>query len=500
MACVFCIASLAVDAHAGRRAALVIGNDAYPGNLALQSCVKDAEAFAAWLDSVGFEPGEIDIRTDATKARMVDGFEQLIARTGRQHHDQVVIYFSGHGAQVTDDNGDEGRNDNKDESLCGIDDPATLNAWDELVIRDDDFNRFVERISQNTDQVFIVFDCCFSGGALKNVSPFYRPRGKSKRITESELYHLFQGAKKSVKGLNPHPEPRTKNAPRSRPSQLTDLSRFRSAKSVVFISASSEWEPASANLQGQELSAFTHVFLDIVESGAKNDGKPLKIKEVLKKVQAELAGIQSPIVLTSGISDEVPLVSDVFPTAGTVRQQRKLAEVIAQLVSLPPRLKSPDWTVTATSRPDGAINIGELYDLRVTPNQTGYLVVLTLEVSGEVTLFFPNQYFYNNQVGAGEEKAIPFENGLKAEAPAGEEHFYIYLLEKNPFDGYRFEKGAAALLFGDVSDIVRRNPALDDVDQLIEVLTNGSSDIVDVEASASKLGRWGHAVVTVRTR
>ena len=167
----------------GPRLALVIGNDAYPAPWDLDSCVNDARAFAGWLVTVGYEQDEVRVVTNANKVAMQSGFETLVRATEQRRHDQVVIYYSGHGSTMKDDNGDEGPGDDTDEVLVAIDNPGDAGSPDKYVIRDDEFHRVVERISANTDQVVVVFDCCFSGGAMKAVSgPGAQRKGARKRI------------------------------------------------------------------------------------------------------------------------------------------------------------------------------------------------------------------------------------------------------------------------------------------------------------------------------
>lgn len=72
----------------------------------------------------------------------------------------LVIYYSGHGSQVRDFNGDE--SDRLDESLCLLSDDGT--QIDNLV--DDDINGKYRNMIPSLADVVTIFDCCHSGSSL----------------------------------------------------------------------------------------------------------------------------------------------------------------------------------------------------------------------------------------------------------------------------------------------------------------------------------------------
>ena len=75
--------------------------------------------------------------------------------------DKAIFYFSGHGIQFDDYNGDE--EDGKDELLCAYDSSSTLSSY----VKDDDLNRWFKQIS--TDFKMVILDCCHSGTGTKDV-------------------------------------------------------------------------------------------------------------------------------------------------------------------------------------------------------------------------------------------------------------------------------------------------------------------------------------------
>ena len=88
--------SSAAQAPLDVRVALVVGNAAYAGALALKNPTNDATAMAAALKDLGFTV--IEAR-DASRAQMEDGVKQLFASLkGKQG--VGLLYYAGHGLQV----------------------------------------------------------------------------------------------------------------------------------------------------------------------------------------------------------------------------------------------------------------------------------------------------------------------------------------------------------------------------------------------------------------
>ena len=75
--------------------------------------------------------------------------------------DKAIFYFSGHGMQFDDLNGDEA--DSKDELLC----PYDSGMLDVSFIKDDYLNSWLKEV--NTDFKLVILDCCHSGTGTKEV-------------------------------------------------------------------------------------------------------------------------------------------------------------------------------------------------------------------------------------------------------------------------------------------------------------------------------------------
>ena len=438
--------------------------------------------------------------TNATKAKMTSELEALVRATEAQAHDQVVIYYSGHGTTIADQDGDEGPGDANDEALVLLDAPDAASSEDSSLLRDDEFRHFVDRISMGTRQLVVVFDCCFSAGAIKRPDANdSRPRRLSKRIPEADLYRLFSASGTSVRGLRAKGPPRAKGDASQflKKGGLSEIQWGRAAGSLVFLSATSELEEAAAGESSEELSAFTKAFLGVVEpDGGANTS--LTLEQIHAELVRRLHGVQTPVLRVEGAPKETQFAPDVFPSPRLIRQQRALARILEELVFLKAPLGGSTWKIESRNDSLSRVAIGDRYELRVKPSHDGHLVVFTVQAGKEVTFFYPNKYQRNTTVSGGKELLIPWEGGLRADPPAGEERFFIYLLEHDPFRHFDFDQCVGPLPVGRIDNVVRRCPRITNDTELVRMLStpfNGGQE----SAAAQKPQHWARAEVTVLT-
>ena len=93
------------DSAGSRTFALVIGIDKYrsPHKPRLQGAVNDARHMA-WLLQEEFGVPKANVQLlcdqDATRKRIIAGFESLVTNPNIQYGDAIVIFFAGHGSQA----------------------------------------------------------------------------------------------------------------------------------------------------------------------------------------------------------------------------------------------------------------------------------------------------------------------------------------------------------------------------------------------------------------
>lgn len=150
--------------------ALLIGINEYsdPDVLDLHGCENDVEAMAEVLaGSYRFEPVNLTKLTGAentTRQRILDELTRLIEVT--EEGDVAVVYYSGHGSQVPDRDGDE-EEDHKDETIVPSD--SGRGGRPVLDIVDDELKSYVGALSQRTPYATVIFDSCHSKSVTKEI-------------------------------------------------------------------------------------------------------------------------------------------------------------------------------------------------------------------------------------------------------------------------------------------------------------------------------------------
>lgn len=144
--------------------AVLIGINRYrvPG-ADLRGCVNDVKNLQQALTTYcGFSSKDITTLTDlqATKKAMQSAIQKLVA-SGKKG-DVLLLHYSGHGANVPDDNGDEA--DHRDEILC----PTNLDWNDPL--RDDWLRKTFDKLRSGVS-LTVIMDCCHSGTNTRAITP-----------------------------------------------------------------------------------------------------------------------------------------------------------------------------------------------------------------------------------------------------------------------------------------------------------------------------------------
>ncbi|GFH57094.1 metacaspase [Chaetoceros tenuissimus] len=171
------------DFHGNKRAVMVginyIGQDGE-----LRGCHNDVLNMKEYLMDVhGFEESNMNIllddgvHTDPTKDNIMTAFREIVQQS--EEGDVVYIHYSGHGASVRDDDGDEA--DGMDETLV----PVDYNKSG--LIRDDDLLTTLVVPMKKGVFVTAIMDCCHSGTILD--LPFnFKADGEMDHMVADENY------------------------------------------------------------------------------------------------------------------------------------------------------------------------------------------------------------------------------------------------------------------------------------------------------------------------
>jgi hypothetical protein len=161
----------------GGKRALLIGVDAYNFVNPLSGCVNDILAIRQFLvNQAGVPPEQVtlllapgrdtqigpDLGTvqQPTKTNILAAFQTLAGQTAPG--DQVVIYYAGHGVQITNPQ-------NRQEhigAIVAVD--AQVNGTNFVINRE--LNEGIQRVVGAGAQVTVILDSCHSGGATRDIS------------------------------------------------------------------------------------------------------------------------------------------------------------------------------------------------------------------------------------------------------------------------------------------------------------------------------------------
>jgi hypothetical protein len=144
----------------------------------LKGPVNDVEFIKRLLVSrYDFREEDIKVLTEseATRVKILNTFESWLIN-GTNKGDLVLFYFSGHGTQVPDQNGDE--DDGKDEAICAyeVKPEGAKNIIEAGLILDDELGVMLRKLQGR--EVVTIVDACHSGTMTRNI------RGKPVSVLE----------------------------------------------------------------------------------------------------------------------------------------------------------------------------------------------------------------------------------------------------------------------------------------------------------------------------
>lgn len=429
MLALFGVLALAAAPAAAKTRALVIGVNAYPGITVngvggqrnLRGAVNDARNMQkALTDFFGVQPDEIKLLVDADASRdsiLAQFHEWLIG--GTEEGDQAIFYFAGHGAQVADENGDEGE-DKFDEVIAPADTKGELAGTDAGLsgfITDDEIGELIAALKGR--EVVMIVDACHSGtitrGALE--------------LRKSEATDGYTG----VRTLTPN------GALGAAPEldQLTTRSVHRSATRLIEVVPADApqgkvdapallavWTAvSSAQLAVEDLDLgggqglFTNRFVQGLATGAADLNKNGRItgSELLAYLRSESeayckAHRCGPGGLTPTLESYVGYDGKTLAEhAGSTTQE---ATEVASTDTLPP-LGEDDAAggVTISLSGNGEYQLGESLRAKIESEYGGALIVLDVRDDGATIQLFPNKPSLavgaSTTIAAGETRFIP---------------------------------------------------------------------------------------------
>lgn len=410
--CALALALVPLCATAEQRALLVgVGKYVTPG-IDLPGIELDLERMHETLNRMGFTDAQIHTVTDddATSTRVLAEMNGWL-RQGVQPGDRVVFYFSGHGSQVPDFNGDE--DDGVDQVLVTHDmtrgrknGKATLLG----VVVDDDINAAVSK--NPSRNVLMIVDACHSGTVSRSFSLHNRSITSDPVFVKSFTYP----------GM-PEPTPGVK----TRDIKQTKLIPGTSSNFVA-ISAAGDRESAIGTSRGGMFTIGVTEAITRLSTVGKSI-TPVALRDEAAayiKTKVDKDQLYTPQVTGSATLAEAPL-RIVTASATNGPNRKKLADLVAA--------QSNHVTITPSAT---HYAVGEAVKLTVNVPTAGYLNIVTVDAKDGATVLFPNRYQDSNavQAGAFQLPTAQMTFNLEASEPLGPT-LVVAFLSSDPINFYK---------------------------------------------------------------
>ena len=355
---------------------------------------RDLEIMREVARALGFEESQIRVLADAEATRdgIAAAFDNwLIDAVGPD--DRALFYFSGHGHQRAERDGDEP--DGRDEVLVPHDYAGTPEELTEVLV-DDELARWLDRL--RTDQVLVFLDACHSGSAIRAWdldpavpwSPFDgdAPRSLSRPDAGD--------SDENVEALA--------DGDASKTLSRTDAGE-RGVAGYLALSAARDWQQAQATSDG---STFT-VGIGRAVREAASSGTPLTMSRIREVAAEEIARKHPNRMFHPVLSGDMARADD------ELRRPRSPWDHLAGSLAA----AAPQVVVHGVL---SAYRDGDLMTVDVVMPMDGHLSVFTaVEGADHGTVLFPNSWSGTARFARGERVRIPdrgFDLPVEVEDPA----------------------------------------------------------------------------------
>lgn len=355
--------------------------------------------------------------SDATIDNIYAAFDDWLT-DGVTADDQVLIYFTGHGSQLQDRNGDE--DDGLDEFFLAHDFRIEDNLAKGALV-DDDFYKVLSLIP--TDNIMLIVDACHSGTGFKSFSG-----GVSGAEGGIGKYHPMVGNSSEVD------------------SSFAGGEKGSSARFVALMAAD-DTEVSIATARGSVFTLGIQQALGQSLGAGKSATAQQIIESTREFVKSELAS-HPDLIFTPQIGGDPELIArplSLVPAASLRSDLLQIAGTGAKL------------TVTTNQQ---QYALGER-SLKVTVDvpMEGYVNVVTVDPNDKAVVLFPNRFNTDNRVKSGA-LTLPTPQmsfDLEAQGPVGE-HLIIAFWTPHELNMYtdgigaRSESGAITDVFSELSE------------------------------------------------
>ena len=387
--------------------ALLIGIGPYPKVTPLRGPERDVARMKAFATAtLGFRPEQVRELRDAaaTHQGIVNAIREWLV-AGSQPGDKVLLYYSGHGAQIDDLDGDE--EDGLDETLV----PFDTGVGGDITANQLSDDQLAELLAPLADRkLTMIIDACHSGTITRNLRPTDAPADDARprtifptTVTRSGAYDV--AANRAEQALVAEHEGWTIWTAASS-FQYSWESNGEGLFTKYFVEGS---EALKADRNRNKIVTAAEL-LDYarLNAGKWCEGNPTcRTVGFTPTLEAAAGAMAQAIVPVGGVG----VVGDLFGGAG-------------------------DGATRIEILPHDAMKIGEKVRFRVTSERDGRLVLLDVNAKGEVTQLFPNfqstRHERGDKIARGRPITVPdayYGFDFTASEPRGEGTVLAIVLE-----------------------------------------------------------------------
>jgi len=365
LAILFMLFSLVGSAFAGNRA-LLIGTGEYKNSrYNLPGIAYDIDVMQGFARKLGFQKQEIRtlVNDQVTFDNIKESFDNFLTR-GVGPTDSILIYYTGHGIQVRDKNGDE--LDGRDEALTlyGL---RPIQGGYKGVLIDDDIDDFLDGLQ--SENILLVVDACHSGTVTRGFSESVKLHTRAYSTSDFVVKTLpYRGGISAVsKGID---------------VQIENL-----ARGVVSLSAAQDNEQSLATSRG---SVFTLALNEALDSDKRNTTPQKLLQESTSIIRQKIDAQQ--LFRPNLTGDTTLFDQELKVRSAAERGEVNWSDVLGIVSALPPLESTLDKYDYTKDEP---------IKLRVRAPGDGYLNVVVVDSEDSMVLLFPNKHSPDNHVSKG---------------------------------------------------------------------------------------------------
>ena len=348
----------------------------------------------------------------ASTARVYDTVENwLIKGTGPD--DRVLLYFSGHGSQIPDENGDE--DDQFDEVLLLYDVVLTENHGQQTlngVLIDDDFQHMLARMKSRN--ILVILDACHSGSATRRM----RLSSRSFQTGQAKVKYFYYSPSLEAAGGNGSFVAMQPQVPEAAGGRYVAITACRDDEKTVATAQGSIFTLGLRHTLRSAAAAGTSITPEELQIGATNF--------IREQIRSDTA-VFHPQIAGNMLLRKRPFPLDFSGNgAGFIRQK---------LDALVHKSNESVWIRLNKT----CYEPGEALEISVWVPEPGYLNIMHISADDRATVLFPNKYHSHNAVGRGKillpARGMDFE--MVAEGPFGS-NLITAFLTRSEINGYQY--------------------------------------------------------------